>query len=682
MLWPKSLNLFTRKRTQPEVCEEEVQDDTGDLHPCPSSPDQSCSNKPKRRSLSTELSCGRRGSGERRTSLDLWHEARRARNSIEGQNPATMTDKLSICKAGQTTIVNKKYLTIKHLGSGTFGRVMLCLNIEDQKLYAVKICRKSQFIAHRGSAQGRFRRPSGYGGGCYGAAFSRAFSVTADSTAASGFAVRPVPGRPAVPLPGQNGSPAGLDCRGEELVKEIAILKKLRHPNIVQLVEVIDDPRADNLLLVMEYVEGKTLEPRKVDAIRWERTPENDVWHFAREVLLGLDYLHFHRTVHGDLKPANLLLDSNTRKVKIVDFGSSRMYSDKAGSRGSPAFSTPAFRSPESLQSGYQLSFEMDMWALGVCMFLWLFGELPFNAAGPFAVYEKIRNTEFRFPEGVEVSLELRNLLEGLLNKDVCNRFDVASALQHPWITANGTAPLQSFHVSGGQAGFALGMQVTQQDIEDAIVQTDGGIHDLMAVVFEEENFVDGEALVVRGSRADKIFLVASGRVEIVDDGIDADESQCQPFISGVEIDMSDAQDPGLVDAGTESFSGGLLSGKDASSRLCDAPDGVRAMVVKGSGEAFGFPCLQKGCLHMHFWKATIRARGPVKAFVASVDSLQKLVEQHPELRASVELIVSQQKTDMMVTQAMRQLTLCHYPFCVSPDEVRVEVVCSSSAGI
>lgn len=68
-------------------------------------------------------------------------------------------------------------------------------------------------------------------------------------------------------------------------MQEIAILKKLHHPNIVNLVEVIDDPSTDSLLLVMEYVEGGTLQPRQVAPGRWEALTEKEVWCYIREVL-------------------------------------------------------------------------------------------------------------------------------------------------------------------------------------------------------------------------------------------------------------------------------------------------------------------------------------------------------------------------------------------------------------
>lgn len=76
---------------------------------------------------------------------------------------------------------------------------------------------------------------------------------------------------------------------------------------MVQLLEVIDDPASDCLLLVMGYVEGATLQPPQVAPGRWKPVPEQVVWRHCRDVLCGLEYLHCHSVVHGDLKPANFI---------------------------------------------------------------------------------------------------------------------------------------------------------------------------------------------------------------------------------------------------------------------------------------------------------------------------------------------------------------------------------------
>lgn len=62
-------------------------------------------------------------------------------------------------------------------------------------------------------------------------------------------------------------------------------------------------------------------------------------------------------------------------------------------------------RSPESLTSGYQPSFEMDMWALGVCIYIWVFGCLPFTGGAPFIIYEKIRAQDISMPSAPDVSV-------------------------------------------------------------------------------------------------------------------------------------------------------------------------------------------------------------------------------------------------------------------------------------
>ena len=86
----------------------------------------------------------RRGSD--RPSLDLWFEARKARTSIDLHNATTTHNKLLVSKAASTTLINKTYMVVKHLGTGTSGQVKLSFNLKDKKLYAIKACRKSKMM--------------------------------------------------------------------------------------------------------------------------------------------------------------------------------------------------------------------------------------------------------------------------------------------------------------------------------------------------------------------------------------------------------------------------------------------------------------------------------------------------------------------------------------------------------
>ncbi|GFH05630.1 uncharacterized protein HaLaN_00129 [Haematococcus lacustris] len=177
-------------------------------------------------------------------------------------------------------------------------------------------------------------------------------------------------------------------------------------------------------------------------------------------------------------KPANLMLDANTHQVKIVDFGSAVLTGGGTpGSSLPPAgvmTCTPAFRSPETLQSGYVPSFEMDMWALGVTIFLWVFGQLPFNGAMPFLIYESIRRQELNIPTALYTSEELKDFLGKVLNKKQPSPMDRVS------------------RIMGG-----------------------GAVSDLMSSVFYEVRLPPRTQLIAAGDTVDAIYLIAQGEVEI-----------------------------------------------------------------------------------------------------------------------------------------------------------------------
>ncbi|XP_058094438.1 serine/threonine-protein kinase GRIK2 isoform X4 [Magnolia sinica] len=107
-----------------------------------------------------------------------------------------------------------------------------------------------------------------------------------------------------------------------DVLREVSIMKMLDHPNIVNLVEVIDDPSTDHFYMVLEYVEGKWVcegsgPPGGIG--------ESTVRRYLRDIVAGLMYLHAHNIVHGDIKPDNLLVTS-TGSVKIGDFSVSQVF--------------------------------------------------------------------------------------------------------------------------------------------------------------------------------------------------------------------------------------------------------------------------------------------------------------------------------------------------------------------
>lgn len=226
--------------------------------------------------------------------------------------------------------------------------------------------------------------------------------------------------------------------KNEDVRKEVAILKKMKHPNVVRLYEVIDDPDNDKMFLVMEYVQnGPVL---KLESMRAKVTfSEAKSRKYMIDILNGLEYLHSMRVLHRDIKPENLLLDGNGN-IKLSDFGVSHMFEGDDDTLKVTA-GTPAFLSPEAC-TGENFSGRMaDIWAVGITLYVFIFGYPPFNGESYLEIYRSIREDELKFPEPKvnEVSPELINLLKRLLDKDPKTRIRLQDIKNHPWITQKGT---------------------------------------------------------------------------------------------------------------------------------------------------------------------------------------------------------------------------------------------------
>ncbi|KAK4255068.1 hypothetical protein QN277_008118 [Acacia crassicarpa] len=212
-----------------------------------------------------------------------------------------------------------------------------------------------------------------------------------------------------------------------DVLREVLIMKMLEHPNIVNLIEVIDDPESDHFYMVLEYVEGKWVcEGSGPSCSLGEETARK----YLRDIVSGLRYLHAHNIVHGDIKPDNLLVTRHGT-VKIGDFSVSQAFEDDNDVlRRSPG--TPVFTAPECCLGLTYNGKAADTWAVGVTLYCMILGEYPFLGDTLQDTYDKIVNNPLVLPD--DLNPQIRSLLEGLLCKDPKHRMTLADVAQHSWV--------------------------------------------------------------------------------------------------------------------------------------------------------------------------------------------------------------------------------------------------------
>jgi len=228
------------------------------------------------------------------------------------------------------------------------------------------------------------------------------------------------------------------------LETEVNILKKVQHPNIIHLKEFFDTPK--KLYLVMELVTGGELFNKIIELGSYTEAVAATV---ARNVLSAVNYLHQNGIVHRDLKPTNILLKSpeDITDVKLGDFGLSKIVGDQNAVLQTTC-GTPIYVAPEVLM-GEGYGPEVDLWSVGVIMYILLCGFPPFFDDGKNMglLFEQIMSGKFDFPAPywTNISDAAKDLIGKLLQVDPKQRFTAAQALAHPWITQNGsTAVLKS----------------------------------------------------------------------------------------------------------------------------------------------------------------------------------------------------------------------------------------------
>ena len=157
----------------------------------------------------------------------------------------------------------------------------------------------------------------------------------------------------------------------ERVKREIKILSKMDHPNIIKTYKITESPK--NYYIIMEYCNGGELFNYIVDK---EKLEENEASMFFYQLINALDYIHSLGIAHRDLKPENLLLLDN-KIIKIIDFGLSNFFSGEKELE-TPCGS-PSYAPPEIIKGEKYNGFYIDIWASGIILFAMLCGYLPFD---------------------------------------------------------------------------------------------------------------------------------------------------------------------------------------------------------------------------------------------------------------------------------------------------------------
>lgn len=202
--------------------------------------------------------------------------------------------------------------------------------------------------------------------------------------------------------------------------EEIAIMKKLDHPNVVSLIEVLDDPQEDSLYMVLEMCKKGVVMKVGLEERAKPYGPEACRCWF-RDMILGIEYLHAQGIIHRDIKPDNCLI-THDDVLKIVDFGVSEMFEKESEMHTAKSAGSPAFMPPELcvVKHGPVSGRAADIWSMGVTLYCLRYGRIPFEQTNMLELYESIKEDSITLED--EQDQDFSDLMHRLLEKDPVKR--------------------------------------------------------------------------------------------------------------------------------------------------------------------------------------------------------------------------------------------------------------------
>ncbi|XP_015917551.2 uncharacterized protein [Parasteatoda tepidariorum] len=211
--------------------------------------------------------------------------------------------------------------------------------------------------------------------------------------------------------------------------REISILRKIRHKNIVEILEIVE--YSPKVFIFMELIDGPNLREYICDNGLME---EDMVRKFFQQLVDVFEYLHKKGISHRDLKPENVMIHQEV-EVKVIDFG----FSVQQGASEDMSLTNwgrSPYTAPEVSQSTYDpLAF--DIWSLGGVLFFMAAGEAPFLSSSSETLIQEQRSKAISYPSTCKLSTTLKELINGMLEPNVIERLTIDEISRSDWVRKN-----------------------------------------------------------------------------------------------------------------------------------------------------------------------------------------------------------------------------------------------------
>ena len=269
------------------------------------------------------------------------------------------------------------------------------------------------------------------------------------------------PSQAAIKMIKRDSIPTGSD-KESKIYREIMALKRLRHPNIVRLVEVLQNDKY--IGIVLEYASGGELFEY---ILNHKYLKESQACRLFAQLISGVDYMHSKGIVHRDLKLENLLLDKH-KNIIITDFGFVNSFSSQNNDLMKTSCGSPCYAAPELVVSSEPYEGrKVDVWSCGIILYAMLAGYLPFdddeeNPEGTniARLYHYITHIPLKFPQYIQPTP--RDLLRKIIVSDPNKRISIKEIRSHRWLAPH--APFLSVSPVEWDKNYRSSRALTQQD--------------------------------------------------------------------------------------------------------------------------------------------------------------------------------------------------------------------------